>query len=293
VSVNKTANTVALLSLEGLALGDAFGEMFFQPQAAGWLKERQLPPERWYWTDDTHMALSILENLAQHGRIEQDALAQAFAARFREEPWRGYAGGAVRLLRAVDGGQDWREVAPAIFPGGSYGNGGAMRAAPIGGFFAGDPERAAVEARRSAVVTHAHPEGQAGAMAVAAAAAIAATSDRPAGKAFLAAVLPYVAPTEVREGIEQAREIAAMDLATAVTALGTGMAVSAQGTVPYCLWQAAHHLNNFEEALWRTAAGYGDVDTTCAIVGGIVALSAGKLPAEWLARREPLPENIY
>jgi ADP-ribosylglycohydrolase len=287
--MNKIAMVGAWLSLEGLSLGDAFGEMFFQPQAAAWLKERRLPPGTWHWTDDTHMALSIVENLAQHGRIEQDALAQAFAARFREEPWRGYAGGAVRLLQAVAGDQDWRDIAPRLFPGGSYGNGGAMRAAPIGGFFAGDPERAAAEARRSAVITHAHPEGQAGAMAVAAAAAIAAGSDCPTGEGFLTAVLPHVPHSKVKEGVERAREIAVTNFAAAVSLLGTGSAVSAQDTVPYCLWRAAHHLDNFEEALWQTAAGYGDVDTTCAIVGGIVALSAGKLPADWLARREPLP----
>jgi ADP-ribosylglycohydrolase len=291
--MNRTALTVAILSLEGLSLGDGFGEMFFHPQATTWLQERRLPPGMWPWTDDTHMALSIVENLAQYGSIEPDALAQAFATRFREEPWRGYAGGAVRLLQAVAAGRNWREVALAIFPGGSYGNGGAMRAAPIGGFFAGDPERAAAEARRSAVVSHAHPEGQAGAIAVAAAAAIAASSDCPQGNAFLSAVLPHVPQSAVRAGIEQAREIAAADLTTAVSSLGTGMAVSAQDTVPYCLWQVAHHLNDYEEALWRTAAGFGDMDTTCAIVGGIVVLSVRRLPAEWLARREPLPENIY
>jgi len=35
-------------------------------------------------------------------------------------------------------------------------------------------------------------------------------------------------------------------------------------------------------------------DTTCAIVGGIVALSAGReaLPAVWLGTREPLPRRF-
>lgn len=33
------------------------------------------------------------------------------------------------------------------------------------------------------------------------------------------------------------------------------------------------------------------MDTNCAIVGGIVALTepSGRPPAEWIARREPLP----
>jgi ADP-ribosylglycohydrolase len=290
--MNENAMSTALLSLEGLSLGDAFGEMFFHPQAFTWLQERRLPPGRWHWTDDTHMALSIVENLRQHGRIEQDALAQAFAARFREDPNRGYAGGAVRLLRAVAQGKEWRDIAATLFPGGSYGNGGAMRAAPIGGFYAGDPERAAKEARLSAVITHAHSEGQAGAMAVAAAAAVAASADCPTGQRFLTAVLPYIPPSAVKEGIERAQNIASTDFAEAVSVLGTGAAVSAQDTVPYCLWRVAYHLDNFEEALWQTAAGFGDVDTTCAIVGGIVALSVGNLPGEWLAKREPLPAII-
>jgi hypothetical protein len=42
--------------------------------------------------------------------------------------------------------------------------------------------------------------------------------------------------------------------------------------------------------LQRTVAGMGDRDTTCAIVGGIVALSAGResIPRAWLSAREPL-----
>jgi len=55
-------------------------------------------------------------------------------------------------------------------------------------------------------------------------------------------------------------------------------------------WCAACHFNNYEEALWITVKGLGDRDSICAIVGGIVALSAPEIPAPWLERREPLPE---
>jgi len=43
----------------------------------------------------------------------------------------------------------------------------------------------------------------------------------------------------------------------------------------------------------RKTTGLGDVDTTCAIVGGIVALATGKegIPADWVARRECLPDE--
>ena len=76
-----------------------------------------------------------------------------------------------------------------------------------------------------------------------------------------------------------------------VAALGNGDELSAQDTVPFALWCAGRHLNDFEEAMWWTVAGLGDRDTTCAIVGGIVALHVGEvgLPRWWRAFREPLP----
>lgn len=286
-----TADLVrARQSLQGLSVGDAFGELFL----SGWgstPSEGSLPEGPWPWTDDTHMALSIVEILERFGCIEQDALAAAFARRYQADPKRGYAGGAATLLRGIGEGADWRAAARALFDGGSYGNGAAMRAAPIGGAFWQDPARAASEAQRSAVITHAHPEGQAGAMAVAAAAAVAASWNPPEGADFLHAVLPYVPEGLTRSGIEEAAGIAGDELNEAVDRLGTGRNVSAQDTVPFCLWSAAHHLRDFEAALWSAVKGAGDCDTTCAIVGGIVALSAPEVPEAWRARREPLPAD--
>jgi ADP-ribosylglycohydrolase len=276
-------------SLEGLSMGDAFGELFFSisPDTTS---SSQLPNRPWRWTDDTHMALSIVEILKTYGCIEQDALAKAFARRYQEEPFRGYAFGAARLLWQVAMGADWRIVSPSLFHNGSYGNGAAMRAAPIGGFFHGDPKRAAQEAQRSAVITHSHPEGQAGAIAVAVAAALVSSPPYPSGRNLLEEVMVFVPDSMVRQGIELALEIPHADLKGAGLKLGTGNEVSAQDTVPFCLWSAAYHLEDFEEALWQTAKGMGDCDTTCAIVGGIVALSAPSIPETWLKKREPLPE---
>jgi ADP-ribosylglycohydrolase len=77
----------------------------------------------------------------------------------------------------------------------------------------------------------------------------------------------------------------------AVAVLGNGARISAQDTVPFCLWAAAHHLDDYQDALWTTVSGLGDRDTTCAIVGGIVAMSAGfeSIPKSWLESREPIP----
>jgi ADP-ribosylglycohydrolase len=77
---------------------------------------------------------------------------------------------------------------------------------------------------------------------------------------------------------------------TAASLLGNGSQTVAADTVPFCLWCAARHPADFGAALWTTVSGFGDRDTTCAIVGGIVALSVGLegIPPDWLKAREPI-----
>jgi ADP-ribosylglycohydrolase len=282
----------AILALEGLSLGDAFGECFFAPGMQAYLDERRLPEAPWFYTDDTMMAWSIVDNLTEHGTVDQDALAQRFAQRFTQHPNRGYGAAAIGLLERIGLGYDWRSEARALFGGeGSLGNGGAMRVAPVGGFFADDLERVVTEARASAEVTHAHPEGIAGAIAVAIATACA--HQQTDGPTLLQQVLQHTPAGDVHDGLAQAAQTPLdTDPQIVATRLGSGQRVLATDTVPFAVWSAAAHLDNFEAALWQTAHGLGDVDTTCAIVGGIVALAVGNagLPGEWLRRREPLED---
>ncbi len=73
----------ARLSLEGLSLGDAFGQQFFCPSAALRATMTGTPPlGPWRYTDDTEMAIAIHDMLARHGRIDQDDLAWTFADRY-------------------------------------------------------------------------------------------------------------------------------------------------------------------------------------------------------------------
>ncbi|WP_375743408.1 ADP-ribosylglycohydrolase family protein [Corallococcus interemptor] len=225
--------TRALASLDGVSVGDAFGERFFGPHelVQPWVEQRILPRAPWGYTDDTEMTLSVVQVLEDHGHVDPDALALLFSKRYRRDKNRGYGGTAHDILWKLGLGLPWREVSSEVFEGqGSMGNGAAMRVAPLGAYFAGDLPRVVAEARASAEVTHMHPEGQAGAIAIAVAA----------------------------------------------------------------VWCAARHLDSFEEALWCTVAGFGDRDTTCAMVGGIVALSAGRasIPAPWLSAREPLRRRV-
>ncbi|MCG8964832.1 MULTISPECIES: ADP-ribosylglycohydrolase family protein [Streptomyces] len=282
----------ALATLRGLSVGDALGSQFFVPAHYPLLKRRELPPGIWQWTDDTEMAASVVTVLATHHRIDQDALAQSFAEHHDFD--RGYGPAVNRLLRLVREGGDWRELAAALFNGqGSWGNGAAMRIAPLGAWYADDPEQATHQAEISAYPTHQHREAVVGAMAVAAAAALAASADGPPGAhALLDGVIALVPKSAVGAGLRRARDMLDYgDAATVAAVLGCGRRTTAHDTVPFALWSAARALGDYEHAFWTTAQVGGDVDTTCAIVGGVVAASgpAGTPPAEWVARTEALP----
>ena len=287
-----------LLSLEGLAIGDAVGEMLAYRHAdAAQIIKRGLPSGPWFHTDDTEMALAIVEVLKFYGRIDQAALARRFAWRFERDPDRGYGSMTRAQLNEITRGGDWRQGAAAAFGGqGSMGNGGAMRVAPLGAYFATDLPRLIEEARTSALVTHTHSEGVAGAIAVAVAAAMAwrlrkADPATRVAKLF-EAVLDSTPESKVRRGILIAAQTPTSVAAEAVAkALGNGYLVTAPDTVPFALWCAAHHLDNYVAALARTISTGGDCDTNAAIVGGIVALSVGRsgIPDDWRAQKEKLP----
>ncbi len=289
----------AFNSLQGLSVGDAFGEKFFlHPDVAeNIIAARAIPAVPWYYTDDTQMALSFYWVLREYGEINRDELAKSFARRYDGQ--RGYGAGMQRLLLSIRDGAKWQDLSCNSFNGqGSYGNGAAMRVAPLGAFFADDLDLVVQQAGKSAEVTHAHSEGIAGAVAVAVAAAFASKlkdSNKPNKTEFLDLILPYIPESEVAAKVRQARNLQddiAVNSAAAI--LGNGTKVSAQDTVPFALWCAAQHLDDYEEALWLTVSGLGDRDTTCAIAGGIVALSAGveSIPDAWLAAREALPRWI-
>jgi ADP-ribosylglycohydrolase len=285
----------ARCSLDGLSIGDAFGERYFgaPDKVRPAIAERAIRPPPWRYTDDTEMAIVLLEVLTHVGRVDQDLLATRFAHRWANDKDRGYGPGAQQLLHAICLGGSWREETRALFHGtGSFGNGGAMRVAPLGAYFAFDPVETVVEqARASAEVTHAHPEGQAGAIAVALATAHVVRASRAVTpRSLMDAVLAHTPQGETHDGIAKAAELSHdLPVTYAAEVLGSGSRVSAMDTVPFTLWCATRHLDDFERAMWTTVEGLGDRDTTCAIVGGIVALAAPHtIPQAWLAARDPI-----
>jgi ADP-ribosylglycohydrolase len=115
------------------------------------------------------------------------------------------------------------------------------------------------------------------------------------GRNWIAAVRDAVPRGYMRDAVAEALDVPPdATIVEAAQALGNGSGVTAPDTVPLCLWVVAHASRGFEQALWHTVGALGDGDTTCAIVGGVLALATGPegIPQHWLQSRETLPIGL-
>lgn len=293
----------ALISLDGLSVGDAFGQMLSTSARSvrRRLERGPLPGPHWQHTDDSQMAMAIVEALAATDgtmppQTSAEYLAHRFAQRYMADPGRGYGKGARMQLEEMAAGASWRQTSAAAFSGrGSMGNGSAMRSSPVGAYFADDLAQVVRQSTVSSIITHSHPEGIAGSVAVSLAAAQAWNAREldvaTARRSIWDAVIRHTPAGETLEGIRKAHAVPwEMSPENAARILGSGFLVTAPDTVPFALWCALRHLDDYREAMISTLEGDGDCDTNCAIVGGIVSLFTGRdgIPAEWLQSREPL-----
>ena len=76
------------------------------------------------------MTLALATSLVECGRVDAAHVSAKYAEFY--ESWRGYGGAAHRVMRLLQDGGDYRGTGRLQFPEGSFGNGGAMRIAPVG-----------------------------------------------------------------------------------------------------------------------------------------------------------------
>ncbi|MQA10422.1 MAG: hypothetical protein GEU98_18080 [Pseudonocardiaceae bacterium] len=282
--------------LLGAAVGDALGAPF---EGAVRVDERLLASAenvtgQLSYTDDTALTLVLAEHLAERrggeDALDPDALAREFADAWAAEPWRGYGSAAQEIFRLICTGMDWRTVASASFGGqGSFGNGAAMRVAPVA-LVADDLADAARLARRSAVLTHAHADGEAGA-ALQGCAAYLALHSSPGEPLDRAAIREELRGAGIEEHwLAKLDIIAEFDPETeperAAQLLGHG--VAALESVPTAL--AAFLINPDSPAeviRWAIRAG-GDTDTIACMAGALAGARNGAdaFPDSWIQRLE-------
>jgi ADP-ribosylglycohydrolase len=271
---------------EGCLLATALGDAIAAPYEGGVMERllwRVLGKRKglYRWTDDTQMTLDVAASLIRVNGIDQDDLAKRFAQSYA---WsRGYGPAASRTLKQIKRGMRWQDAAVSKYPDGSFGNGGAMRVAPIGLFFANaSNDVLRLAARQSAVVTHAHPLGQTGAELMAMCVAMAAGK-----KSSLVIVSELCDVAWPEPYATQLRLIAhwlpsEKMLTPEIIVKETGNGILATRSCVTAMYAALSHIDaSFEQLLaWVIRLG-GDTDTLASMAGGIwgAANGASALPS--------------
>ncbi len=130
------------------------------------------------YTDDAAMMIALAEHLLEnYGEVDPLKLAWKFLEAYEAEPWRGYGPGPPRIFKMIRRGEGPLELDKRLYPGGSLGNGAAMRIAPIGLLYHDDAVKLMEAVRASCKPTHNHPLAIEGALLEAYSVAIAVRLD--------------------------------------------------------------------------------------------------------------------
>jgi poly(ADP-ribose) glycohydrolase ARH3 len=259
----------------GLALGDAMGAPF-EGDPPGPKPLHMLPPILLY-TDDTEMAIGVAESLAASGGLDPDHMAQRFAGNFN--PARGYGRGTIEVIGLIRKGVHWGTANRRVFPEGSFGNGAAMRAAPVGLFFSGNADKLKEAAYGASAITHAHPLGKEGAHLTALAAALAlkgVKSDQALDALINASTLEQYGGK-----LQAVKSLLAADHPAEEVVFRLGNTVLADESVPAAIYAFLRHGGDFMETVEFCLSLGGDTDTIAAMAG---ALSGAKVGAKGLPR---------
>lgn len=229
-------------------LGAIAGDIIGSPYEWKNIKTTNFPlfTSRSRFTDDTVLTVAVAESI-----LEKADYASKLKEYYRLYPSAGY-GGMFRLWASS------MEDAPYN----SWGNGSAMRVSPVG--FAFDSlEEVRKEAKRSAEVTHNHPEGIKGAMATASAIFLAKTgSTKEQIRSYVEREFGY----ELSKPIDEIRKTYRFD-------------ESCQGSVPQAI-TAFLESEDFEDAIRKAVSIGGDSDTIACITGGIAQAFYRGVPEE-------------
>jgi poly(ADP-ribose) glycohydrolase ARH3 len=279
-------------ALVGSALGDAIGELAFSHPQRELLASRIRRISELRYTDDTAMAIALAESLIREGRVDQEKLGLRFSETYYREPWRGYASGPPTIFSMVKRtGISFVDASRTLFQGmGSFGNGAAMRIAPLGLFFYNSSDLFD-QACASAEVTHAHPVGMDGGAVQAYAVAQAVSQDpkRPfPAKAFLENLLRSSKSLEIKEKLVLVKQLIEEKASPSLAAEMLGRTVAVHESMPFALYSFLTCTGSFEECLYCAVLHGGDRDTlgamACALSGAY--LGVGAIPEGWRERLE-------
>ncbi len=217
----------------GAIAGDIIGSVYEHKP----IKTKNFPlfQPQCVFTDDTVLTIAIAQAI-----LTGQSYLETVRELGRRYPEAGYGGSFLSWLKSDD---------PC--PYNSWGNGSAMRVSPVG-FAFNSEEEVLRQARKTAEITHNHPEGIKGAQATALAVYLARTGkEKEQIRARISRQFGY----NLKRNIKEIRPAYSFD-------------ISCQGTVPEAII-AFLDSSSYEDSIRNAVSLGGDSDTLACIAGGI------------------------
>jgi poly(ADP-ribose) glycohydrolase ARH3 len=274
-------------ALLGTAVGDALGAPVegrsMEMVRSVYDNEKEWEMVKGRYTDDTEMMIGVAESLIRNKGFNGADMANTFIQNYNAN--RGYGPGSTGALRLIREGERWDTASKKLFGGeGSYGNGAAMRIAPVGLFYYDDTDALRDAAYNSSMITHSHELGKAGAALQAFAIALAVRGQK---EGMLSELNEFAQNDVYKEKIRLIGML--LDKAPpkkeVIAKLGNGMA--AFNSVPTAIYSFLH-AGSFEEGVVYAISLGGDTDTIGAMTGAISGAYYGDraIPREWVEQLE-------
>ncbi len=274
----------------GALIGGAIGDAFGAPMEGNSMENIKsvygdaLKMISGRYTDDTEMMIGVAESLIENRGFNGEDMAAKFIRNYHAR--RGYGPGSKEALRRIREGASWEEASGKLFGGkGSYGNGAAMRIAPVGVFYYDDTDKLREIAYKASHITHSHELGKEGAALQAFSIALAVSGIEK--EVMLHELKKFVRSELYKEKIRKIEALLAKESDKKEIIFELGNGEEAFNSVPTAIYSFLR-FNSFKDAVIYAVSLGGDTDTIGAMTGAIngAYYGEGGVPVEWAEKLE-------
>lgn len=234
-----------------------------------------------------------MESLIENEGFVGEHMVQTFMRNYEAKPWRGYGPGSPKIFSMMRTGEPGDKAPSKLYKGGSFGNGAAMRVAPIGLLYSTNLAKLRKITCKSSVITHTYELGREGAalQAYAVALAVNAQLDKEVDQeAFTAQLYIYAQHSLYRQKIASTKDLLSeQDRANVISVLGND--IEAFRPVPTAIYCFLKRSKSYTDAVLYAISLEGDTDTIASMARAISGayLSVDAIPERWKERLENRP----